>query len=454
MSLLSPSQIWTSALGSLQVQISQPSYNTWLKNTVGLSWDGKQMVVGAPSVFIAEWLEQRMSSLLEETLSSITGGPATISFTVGSDSPSAVQTSGRSPASLEQNNRAGSAIRSQPAPLGLNAKYTLDSFVVGESNQLAYAAAVAVSTKPGKTYNPLFLYSGVGLGKTHLLHAIGHTATEKGLSCLYVTSEQFTNEFISSIQNRTTPEFREKYRSVDILLVDDIQFIRGKDSIQEGFFHTFNDLHMSNSQIVIASDRPPSELTLLESRLQSRFEWGLTTVMGKPSTETRMAILQTKASQLNLTLPSEVLSFLAEKFSSSVRELEGAVNRLSAYAELTGSGICLEVANTALADLLKRNLPSLVSPADVLSEISSYYGVSVEALSSKRRDKFLAKARQVGMFMLRELSQITLVEIGRLLGSRDHTSVRYSIASIETQILKDSVLHGEIESIRQSFKAA
>ena len=211
---------------------------------------------------------------------------------------------------------------------------------------------------------------------------------------------------------------------------------------------------MSNSQIVIASDRPPSELTLLESRLQSRFEWGLTTVMGKPSTETRMAILQTKASQLNLTLPSEVLSFLAEKFSSSVRELEGAVNRLSAYAELTGSGICLEVANTALADLLKRNLPSLVSPADVLSEISSYYGVSVEALSSKRRDKFLAKARQVGMFMLRELSQITLVEIGRLLGSRDHTSVRYSIASIETQILKDSVLHGEIESIRQSFKAA
>ena len=452
MSQLSPSQIWTSALGSLEVQISQPSYNTWLKNTVGLSWDGKELVVGVPSIFVAEWLEQRMSSLLEKTVSHIAGASVKVSFTVGSNSPPSPSSSRPQEEYLAATGSISNTGRTQHGGAGLNSKYTLDSFIVGESNQLAYAAAVAVSAKPGQTYNPLFLYSGVGLGKTHLLHAIGHTAIQKGSTCLYVTSEQFTNEFISSIQNRKTPEFREKYRSVDILLVDDIQFIRGKDAIQEGFFHTFNDLHMSNSQIVIASDRPPSELTLLEGRLQSRFEWGLTTVMGCPSVETRIAILQAKAGSLGLSMSPEVLAFMAENFSSSVRDLEGALNRLSAYTELTGKDICLTVAESALADLIKPDRVSIIPPTVVLSTLCSFYRVSAAALSSKRRDKVLARVRQIGMFLLREASQITLVEIGSILGHRDHTSVRYSISTIEKQLLTDPELTQEIADLRSLLR--
>ncbi len=451
MSLPSASQIWISALGSLEVQVSQPSYKTWLKNTVGLSWNGQHLLVGVPSVFVAEWLEKRMSTLLETTVTSVTGKEATISFSVTGSEAS------HSSNSLPPSSKS-SSISPQPYSYQartsynrLNDKYTLDSFVVGESNQLAYAAAVAVASKPGQTYNPLFLYSGVGLGKTHLLHAIGNTAVQRGLTCLYVTSEQFTNEFISSIQNRKTPEFRDKYRSVDVLLVDDIQFIRGKDSIQEGFFHTFNDLHTSNSQIVIASDRPPSELTLLEDRLKSRFEWGLTTVMGIPNTETRVAILQAKAASIGMPIGQDLLYFLAENFHSSVRDLEGALNRVSAYIDLTGQNLSLMTARQALGDLLSTPYSKKASPTDVLTSVCSFYGTSLLALSSKRRDKTLAYARQIAAFLLRDCAQITLLEIGALLGNRDHSSIRYSIKTLEKHLSKDTFIQEEIQELRATI---
>lgn len=424
--------MWEAALGSLELQVSRPSYATWLKDTAGLSFDDDKMVIGVPSTFVAQWLEQRMSSLIEAVLSQVAGQAMTVQFQVMTQPAS--RTSRRDEPQAEsgqvpQTTNGRSAGR-EDRSIKLNPRYTLDSFVVGESNQLAYAAALAISSRPGSAYNPLFLYGGVGLGKTHLLHGIGHASASRGLSYLYVSSEQFTNEFITSIQMKRTREFREKYRSVDVLLMDDIQFLRGKEAIQEGFFHTFNDLHNSNRQIVIACDRPSSALVPLEERLLSRFQWGLSADIRMPDLETRKAILEVKAHSMGVGVPDEVLDLISENFLSSIRDLEGALNRVCAYADLTAQPLGLDLAYNSLGDLLTTKRQQRPSPDLVISTVCSFYKVDAQALVSKRRDEKVMLARQVAIYLLREQAHLPLKDIGILMGNRDHTTVRHAWAKI------------------------
>lgn len=453
---LSPRQIWDAALGSLQLQVSRPSYITWLKDTSGLSFDGSKMVVGVLSPFVAQWLERRLSSLIEATLSQVIGHTTVVSFDVITDPappgalPAGFQTSeGGATYSPKERTRSNESLNFR-----LNPKYTLDSFVVGESNQLAYAAAKAISSRPGGAYNPLFLYGGVGLGKTHLLHGIGHAYALQGLSYLYVSSEQFTNEFITSIQTRRTRDFREKYRSVDVLLMDDIQFMRGKEAIQEGFFHTFNDLHNANRQIVIACDRPSSALVPLEHRLKSRFQWGLAADIQKPDHETRMAIIRLKADALDLTVSTDVLDMISQTFRSSIRELEGALNRVSAYADLTSQPISLALAYKSLGDLLALEDHPTPTSDVILSEVCSFFQIDQQALASKRRDARITLARQVAIYLLREVSNATLKDIGLLLGGRDHSTIRHASFKIARKITVDADLESMILSIRSRISAA
>jgi len=451
---LNPPQMWEAALGSLELQVSRPSYATWLKDTTGLSFDDNRVVVGVPSPFVAQWLEQRMSSLIEATLSQVAGQAMTVQFQVITQPASRASRPEKSPAASGQVRQTATVhpAGNRDVSVKLNPKYTLDSFVVGESNQLAYAAALAVSSRPGSAYNPLFLYGGVGLGKTHLLHGIGHASASRGLSYLYVSSEQFTNEFIMSIQMKRTQEFREKYRSVDVLLMDDIQFMRGKEAIQEGFFHTFNDLHNSNRQIVIACDRPSSALAPLEDRLLSRFQWGLSADLRMPDLETRKAILEVKASSMGVGVPDEVLDLISENFLSSIRDLEGALNRVCAYADLTAQPLCLDLAYHSLGDLLTTKRQQRPSPDTVISQVCSFYNVEVQALISKRRDKKVMLARQVAIYLLRERAQLPLKEIGTLVGNRVHTTVRHAWAKIIEDKSTDRSLKAQIDSICEGIE--
>ena len=407
------------------------------------------MVVVAPSTFAARWLEQRMSTLVEATLSQIAGRPSTVRFQVAGAPPVTVQKTLTAQSSTDGGEH---HFAERPSPAGraacaLNPRYTLSSFVVGESNQLAYAAAVAVSTRPGTAYNPLFLYGGVGLGKTHLLQGIGHASASRGLSCLYVSSEQFTNDFIVSLQTKRTREFREKYRSVDVLLMDDIQFLRGKETIQESFFHTFNDLHNASRQIVLACDRPSSALSPIEDRIRSRLQWGLSADIQLPARETRRAILEAKAREMGTLIPDDVLDFLAERFPGSVRDMEGALNRVCAYADLTGSPIDLALAERSLGELLTAPVQAAPSPEIILALVCEYYGVDVQAVVSKRRDRKVTLARQVAIYLLRERAQLPLKRIGALVGNREHPSIRQAWAKIQGERETDSNLDSQIHAI-------
>ena len=450
-------QAWEAVLSSLELQVSRPIFRTWLKDTVGLSLEDNRIVVGTPSAFVAEWLEKRMSSLIESALSQVMGQRTEARFQILTEQPApahARPASAHSPepsAPLPANDRplANTNGRSR-----LNQKYTLSSFVVGASNQLAYAAALAVSSRPGEAYNPLFLYAGVGLGKTHLLQAIGHAYATKGMSYLYVSSEQFTNDFVTSIQAKRTREFREKYHSADVLLVDDIQFLRGREATQEGFFHTFNDLHNTNRQIVIASDRPSSALVPLEDRLRSRFEWGLSADIQTPDQETRIAILQAKAGSQGANIPQEVHELIAENFPANIRELEGALNRVCAYADFTGRTPDLALAHEALGSLLPQSSTSIPTPETVLASVCTFYSVTNDALCSRRRDSSISKARQVAIYLLREVSQKNLREIGSLLGHRNHATIRYAWMKISEARETDTVLKADLSAILDSIAAS
>ena len=448
----SPRTTWEAVLGRLELQVSKPSFATWLRDTTGVSYDDGRMVVETASPFAARWLEQRMSALVEATLSQIAGRPSTVRFRVAGAPPDS------SPAPVGAPVHAGRGEqrpdeRTAPTVRGsypLNPRYTLSSFVVGESNQLAYAAAVAVSSRPGTAYNPLFLYGGVGLGKTHLLHGIGNASSSMGLSCLYVSSEQFTNDFITSLQTKRMREFREKYRSVDVLLMDDIQFLRGKETVQESFFHTFNDLHNSNRQIVLACDRPTSALAPIEDRIRSRLQWGLSADIQLPAQETRQAILEFKAQEMGMNVPADVLDLLAAKFPGSVRDMEGALNRVVAYADLTGCDIDLALARSALGALLSSPQVSLPAPEAILSCVCAFFAVDVQAVISKRRDKKVTLARQVAIYLLREQAQLPLKSIGALVGNREHPSIRQAWAKIQRDRQADTTLDRHIRSISDS----
>jgi chromosomal replication initiator protein DnaA len=337
------------------------------------------------------------------------------------------------------------------APPRLNQRYTFSTFIVGSGNQLAHAASLAVADAPGHAYNPLFLYGGVGLGKTHLLHAIGHTALERDLTVLYVSSETFTNEIVDAIRYRTTEEFRAKYRSVDVLLVDDIQFIAGKDSTEEEFFHTFNSLYETNRQIVICSDRPPKAIVSLEERLRSRFEWGLIADIQPPDLEMRIAILRAKADLLPQKIPDEIILYVASRVQSNIRELEGSLNRVQAYAQLQGLPLTLDTAKAAMVSLASDNRQRRVSIEDILNAVAEHYHIPVDDLRGKQRDKQIVVPRHVAMYLMRQETEASLLEIGQALGGRDHSTVLHGCEKISREINENTALRKEVLAIRQQL---
>ena len=333
----------------------------------------------------------------------------------------------------------------------LNTRYTFDAFIVGNSNRLAHAASLAVAEAPGESYNPLFLYGGVGLGKTHLLHAIGHQGVQTGLAVLYVSSEQFTNEIVNAIRYRTTEEFRAKYRSVDILLVDDIQFIAGKESTEEEFFHTFNSLYEMSKQIVICSDRPPKAIVSLEERLRSRFEWGLIADIQPPDLETRMAILRAKADLLRYQVPDDIITYIAGRVQNNIRELEGSLNRLMAYQQLHHTDLSMDVARAAMSSLGSDTHETDLSSRQIAQAVAEYYHISLEAMCGKQRDKYIVMPRQVAMYLMRQETSTSLFEIGQLFGGRDHSTVMHACEKIDRALHTNANLRREIIAIREQL---
>lgn len=434
-------EIWDAALGGLELQVTKANYQTWLKDTIGISCDNGCFIVGAPNTFAVEWLEKRLRHLIKKTLASVIGQPVEVQFEVcqepQSESPRPIPTNG--------NGRTNHT--------SFNPKYTFPSFIVGSCNRLAHAAALGVAENPGTVYNPLFVYGGVGLGKTHLLHAIGHKVQTNARRVIYVTAEQFTNEFITGIREKSTEDFRNKYRSADVLLIDDIQFIAGKEQTQEGLFHTFNDLHTANRQILISSDRPPKALSLLEDRLRSRFEWGLIVDIQPPDFETRIAILQGKAAELRVTLPHESMHIIARKVQNNIRELEGALNRVIAYAKLTNSAITPELTTSALAEIASDESRFSLTMDEVINMTGAHFGLAPEALFGKKRDKSVALARHVAMYLMREEMDASWTDIGRALGGRDHSTVLHGHHKISSEIEASSALRREILEIKEALHA-
>jgi chromosomal replication initiator protein len=439
-------ELWRSVLGDLEMQLTRPAFETFLKNSQGTSLRDNELTVTVPTPFAVEWLEHRAYGMVQNAAERAAGRPIDVRFNILQPA-----TRGNGGGSPDAGPATAVAPRPTPAALGLSERYTFNTFVVGPSNRLAFGAAWAVADMPGNAYNPLFIYAGVGLGKTHLLHAIGLACRERGLNVVYVSSEQFTNQFIAAIQERSTEEFRTRYRSADVLLIDDIQFIGGKEQTQEGFFHTFNDLHNASRQIVLTSDRPPRALALLEDRLRSRFEWGLTVDIQPPDLETRLAILRAKAQAIGLAVADDVLEFLARKVQRNVRELEGSLNRLAAFCSFTSVPPTMETAQRALADLIPTPARQAATPEMVLTAVSRQLGISRDSLTGPRRDKKTAIARQIAMYLLREDLNLSFSEIGRLLGNRDHSTVTYAVSKVASDANVDAGLRRAILEIREAL---
>ena len=455
---LTTREVWRAVLGELQLQLPRPTFETWLKETEGISCDGRSFVVEVPTTFAVAYLEMRMYQLIQRTVERITQRPLDIQFEVrngASHQAETVATASRAPDSLADDEVNPISTPGYQRLSNLSPKYTFESFVVGSSNRLAYSAARAVAEAPGQGYNPLFIYSGVGLGKTHLLHAIGHVCAARGLSVMYATSEQFTNEFISAIRNRTTEEFRGRYRSLQVLLMDDVQFMSGKEQTHEGFFHTFNDLHNSGNQVVITSDRSPRALALLEDRLRSRFEWGLTTDIQPPNLETRMAILASKADQLGVVLEESIIELIAKRVQKNVRELEGTLNRIVAFSQMMDAPVTLESISRGIDDLSSDAARHSIDPERIIEEVARYYKITPQDVLGRTRTQKIAQARQVGMYLLIYELELSPTQVGRLLGGRNHATVIHGAGKINGEINEDGQLRQDVLTIKEAiFKPA
>jgi chromosomal replication initiator protein len=458
-------QLWQTALGELQLLMTRANYETWLKNSEGLGFDGEVLRVGVKSPFTQEALATRFAPLVRRTLASVVGHPLEVRYEVSNaeallTSPSPLFQANGLAHPREQLPPVSSPKTASPTPPEsrargpLNPRYTFATYVVGGSNQLAHAAAQAVADQPARKYNPLFIYGGVGLGKTHLLHAIGNVIVERALQAVYVSSETFTNDLVESIREQRTDDFRQKYRRCSLLLIDDIQFIAGREKTQEEFFHTFNAIHEGGGQIVLSSDRHPSEIRTLESRLRSRFEWGLIADIQRPDLETRIAILRSKLNGHQNAVPSEVLEFIAHKAQSNIRELEGSLNRVLAYAELHRASFCVDLAAAAL-QLADSSKSSSVTPGPdvVLQAVSRYYGVPMTDLRGKQRDQRIVRPRQLAMYLLRHDGQLSTPDVGRLLGGRDHTTVMHGANKIDNLLQRDPQLRGDLLAVRELLQA-
>ncbi|MDY6847441.1 MAG: chromosomal replication initiator protein DnaA [Chloroflexota bacterium] len=432
---------WQATIGQLQLEMSKASFDTWVSSAQFLNYDQESglFTVGVKNAYARDWLDDRLSAKLSRLLTGMIGKPVTTEIKVHSTNTSSPE-------------RSQEKTISQPVPVTndnptINGRYRFDNFVVGADNRLAHAACMAVAESPARAYNPLFLYGGVGLGKTHLLHAIGNACPPANLSVLYVSSEEFTNDLINAIRTHSTPAFREKYRQVDVLLIDDIQFIAGKESTQEEFFHTFNTLHGQNKQLVISSDRSPKALVTLEERLRSRFEWGLTADIQPPDVETRLAILRAKAERAGRQVPADILEMIARQVQSNIRELEGALNRVLAYADLTGVPLTLELAHNALTDFLPQGMD--LQPDDVLAEVSKTFGVSNDRILGRERTREVTLPRQIAMYLMREEGGVSLPKIGEIIGGRDHTTVIYACDKVNNLMETDEQLRRQVLQIRE-----
>ena len=439
-------QAWQSVLGQLQMEMPRASFDTWVRDTKPLSYQDGTLTIGVRNAYARDWLESRLSSTVSRLLVGIMNASAAVNFIVNGNDPEIVID--------EVPHHSGQpepvAAYEQPVrPSNMNTRYLFKTFVVGSGNRLAHAACLAVAEKPARAYNPLFLYGGVGLGKTHLLHAIGNACHARGLNVLYVSSEEFTNDMINAIRTHTNQAFREKYRSADVLLVDDIQFIAGKESTQEEFFHTFNTLHGQDKQIIVSSDRPPKSLNTLDERLRSRFEWGLTADIQPPDLETRLAILRSKAERMARQIPDEILESIARRVQSNIRELEGALNRILAFADLSGAHLSSQLVEVALADLLPQR--SDVQPEKIIELVAREWQTSVEALLGRDRSQKIAQPRQVAMYLLRKETDASLPQIGEVLGGRDHTTVMYAIEKIANDIETKTDLRKRVVNIKQQL---
>jgi len=438
-------QAWQAAQGQLQIELSKATYDTWVKQTQLIRFDEAAGVfcLGASNAYACDWLESRLKATLINKLSGMMARSVELEFSVW-----AAQAGEPPVDELVTPQRAEEAVR-DAFETHLASKYRFDNFVVGPNNRLAHAASLAVAEHPARAYNPLFLYGGVGLGKTHILHAIGNAVLQQGLQVLYVSSEEFTNDLVNAIRTKATAAFREKYRQVDVLLIDDIQFISGKESTQEEFFHTFNTLHGQDKQIVMTSDRAPKAMSTLEERLRSRFEWGLTVDIQPPDFETRLAILRTKAEKANREVPTEIMEMIAREVQANIRELEGAWNRVLAYADLSGEKLTLQLANNAMVDILPQR--GTLASNDVIGTVSKYFGISTERILSKDRSKDVALPRQVAMYLMRELGGISLPKIGEELGGRDHTTVMYACDKVADLIEADDRVRRQVLQLREQL---
>ncbi len=443
-------QVWQAALGQLQLEMSKATFETWVRDTQLLTQEDGTFVVGVTNAYAKDWLENRLLSTVKRILTSIVGRTVEARFVVWPAPPLHENGEPVLRASLPLMPEAAPAVAEAFAfslPTNLNPKYTFETFVVGPNNRLAHAACLAAAENPAKAYNPVFLYGGVGLGKTHLLQAVGNACVLRGLHALYVSSEEFTNDLINAIRTHTTEAFRDKYRSIDVLLIDDIQFIAGKEATQEEFFHTFNTLHGQDKQLVITSDRPPKALAPLEERLRSRFEWGLAVDIQPPDIETRQAILRSKAERAHRTVDPAVIELIARRVQSNIRELEGALTRVMAYADLLGQPVTLETATSALADLLPRRR-SITSP-HVIETVATFYNTSPDVLTGRDRSKEVAWARQVAMYLLREETEASLPSIGEALGGRDHTTIMYGCEKVADMVERDDATRRQLIAIRE-----
>ena len=438
-------KIWSAALGQLQLEIPRPNYETWLKPTSPVSLVDDILTISTPSPFAAEMLEKRLSGTILRTVSRVAERKLRVEFKVqGSTLTQRTESPvNESEEKTDSESTQGSGKLDYAKSYPLKTSFNFDTFIVGPSNRLAQAAATKVAESPGSAYNPLYIYSEVGLGKTHLLHAIGHILIKRGLKVLYVSSERFTNEYISAIRDGSANRFRERYRSADVLLVDDIQFITSKPQTQEGFFHTFNELHMAGKQIVVTGDEPASK-SLLQERVQSRLAGGLEVDLQPPDYESRYAILRSKMPDLE----PAVLDQIAQRAHQNVRELEGALNRVVAYSQLIGSPITTELADQALKSLLAETPSSVASVEGILSSISEFTGVAVDRITGKRRDKATAGARRMAMYMLREDARLTSSRVGQALGGKDHSTVLYAQKRFEQLMETDESIRHQLAAVR------
>jgi chromosomal replication initiator protein len=452
-------QVWRAALGELQVALSPANYETWLRDTQLVEVEDNRFRIAVPNGYAKDWLESRYRSLISQTLAKIVGYSVQTEFivrtsvvtpTIDADTPhqtASVPTS--------QQVHIETRIGSEGGATSLNPRYTFSNFIVGPANRLAHAASLSVAERPGHAYNPLFLYGGVGLGKTHLLHAIGNQVIARfpRKRVAYASSEKFTNEFIASIQQGKSDEFRARYRRIDLLLIDDIQFIADKERTQEEFFHTFNAIHEAGKQIVLSSDRPPKAILTLEERLRSRFEWGLIADLTAPDLETRIAILRSKAEDGAVPIGSDVVEFIARRIVSNIRELEGALNRIVAFASMGATPITIDLAQAVLSNVLYNPKKRQVTPERIARAVSDYYSVPMEALQGTKRDKAVVTPRQIAMFLMRDETDVSLKRIGAELGGRDHSTVLHACEKIGREVAVNDDLRREIAAVRELIYA-